>query len=136
MGVNIREEKCHIECVSLAGNVVASLVAPSDAQVGLIHRMFIELFGVEYWRLQAVLLSGRLLRQCESTDRFVDVALGEHAENTIAPFPETPDSSKRAAGMGSCEDRCSSNQSSSKHVKKKFSNVCLSFLTSNSTVDR
>jgi len=63
-----------VQCLSLAGNVLAAFDAPLDAAVDVVHGMMIDKLKVESRGLQAILPSGRLLKDCHLNERFYDVA--------------------------------------------------------------
>jgi len=74
-------EVCHVQCLSLAGNVLAEFDTPLGAAIGMVHKMMIDKLGMEYWRLQAVLHSGRLVKQCRRHERFIDLAVCPESMN-------------------------------------------------------
>lgn len=65
---------CQVQCFSLAGSVLAAFDAPSDATVDTVHGMMIDKLKMESRGLQAILPSGRLLKDCHLNERFYDMA--------------------------------------------------------------
>jgi alpha-tubulin suppressor-like RCC1 family protein len=63
-----------VRCLSLAGKVLAAFDAPLDAAVDVVYALMIDKLKVESKRLQAILPSGRLLKDCHLNERFYDMA--------------------------------------------------------------
>lgn len=65
---------CQVRCLSLAGNVLAAFDAAFDATVDVVHGMIIDKLRLGSRGLQAILPSGRLLKDCHLNERFYDMA--------------------------------------------------------------
>jgi len=78
------DEVCHVQCLSLAGNALATFDVHSDATVRDVHLMMMDKLDRRHWDLLPVLPSGRLLTQCRGHELW-RVVTATHSADASEP---------------------------------------------------